>query len=539
MNSYYTNLSKLYKITKLLCTNLCDKDNKDHSKFDKIWSTVKTIYHELFENDDENDSKFDKLCRINRLLYMELLVVNEDKDSNYAYIYEKIYDYIICILYNLKEPQGKRWDVLIQNLNDIYERNEENSKNNKILADDIKFIQNVMKIYKVNEILQRHCMKCISKIAINIDNFKLLDDNGILKDIEISLFSGIYNKWDDIQIQIYYIFTNISRSEEGREYFSINSIKKMKRMISENTNSIDLLNSIFVCLSNLCLKNSYKNVIGTHAFLLILKNIFSKNIDNDKFISSIILIFINLCSELELDEFSEKICITEFPEILIKYLALYLLRVIPYDELIISSCLSCLLSISNSISFRHHFLSGSGIELLYLLKNMEHNNFIYRDKLFTYIDELLVELKIDSELIFDENYSSLHIASQNGDVKTIYKILKNTHIDINIQDRNGNTSLHIAVNYNRKQIIQYLTTCGIDIYIENSDNKNVFNITQRKNLNKDIKNFNKIYKTIKSNVINELSNIMNLNSDIPGIIFQYYDIYTNVYINHNKRSILS
>ena len=37
----------------------------------------------------------------------------------------------------------------------------------------------------------------------------------------------------------------------------------------------------------------------------------------------------------------------------------------------------------------------------------------------------------------------------------------------------------------------------------------------------------------------ELSDIMNLNSDVPGIIFQYYDIYTNVYINHNKRSILS
>ena len=32
---------------------------------------------------------------------------------------------------------------------------------------------------------------------------------------------------------------------------------------------------------------------------------------------------------------------------------------------------------------------------------------------------------------------------------------------------------------------------------------------------------------------------MNLNYDIPGIIFQYYDIYTNVYINRNKRSILS
>ncbi|MBT42738.1 MAG: hypothetical protein CMF12_09450 [Idiomarina sp.] len=537
MNSYYSNLSKLYNITKILYTNLCDKDSKDNSKFNKIWSTVQTIYNELFENEDENDSKFDKLCRINRLLYMELLVVNDDKDSkNYAYIYEKIYDYIICILYNLKEPQGKRWDALIQNLNDIFDKNEEN---NKVLTDDIKFIRNVMKIYKVNEDLQRLCMKCISKIAINLANFKLLDDNGILRDIEISLFSGIYNKWEDIQIQIYYIFTNISRSEEGREYFSINTIKEIKRMVSENIESTEILKSIFVCLSNLCLKNSNKDEIGKHEFLLIIKNIFSKNIDNDKFISSIILIFINLCSELELDEFPEKICITEFPEILIKYLSQYLLRIIPYDELIITKCIQCLLSMSNSISFKHHFLSGSGIELLYLLRNMDHNDFIYRDKLFTYIDELLDELKINGELIFDENYSSLHIASLNGDVKTIYKILKNTNIDINSKDIHGNTSLHIAVEYNRKQIIQYLTICGIDIYIKNSDNKNVFNICQRKNLNKDIKNFNKIYKIIKSNVINELSNIMNLNSDVPGIIFQYYDIYTNVYINHNKRSILS
>ena len=536
MNSYYSNLSKLYKITKILYTNLYDND-KDNSNFDKIWSTVKSIYHELFENENENDTKFDKLCRINRLLYMELLVVNEDKDSkNYAYIYEKIYDYIICILYNLKEPEGKRWDALIQNLNDIYDKNDEN---NKILIDDIRFIRNVMKIYKVNEVLQRLCMKCISKIAINIDNFKLLDNNGILRDIEIALFSGIYNKWEDIQIQIYYIFTNISRSEEGREYFNINSIKEMKRMVLENIDSTNLLNSIFVCLSNLCLKNSYKDEIGKHEFLLIIKNIFSKNINNDKFISSIILIFINLCSELELDEFTEKICITEFPEILIKYISQYLLRIIPYDELIISKCFQCLLRISNSISFKHHFLSGGGIELLYLLRNMDHNDFIYRDKLFTYIDELLDELKIDGDLIFDENYSSLHITSQNGDIKTIYKILKNTNIDINIQDINGNTSLHIAVQYNRKQIIQYLTTCGIDIYIKNSDNKNVFDIIQRKKLNKDIKNFNKMYQTIKYNVINELSTIMNLNYDIPGIIFQYYDIYTNVYINRNKRSILS
>ena len=289
MNSYYSNLSKLYNITKILYTNLCDKDSKDNSKFNKIWSTVQTIYNELFENEDENDSKFDKLCRINRLLYMELLVVNDDKDSkNYAYIYEKIYDYIICILYNLKEPQGKRWDALIQNLNDIFDKNEEN---NKVLTDDIKFIRNVMKIYKVNEDLQRLCMKCISKIAINLANFKLLDDNGILRDIEISLFSGIYNKWEDIQIQIYYIFTNISRSEEGREYFSINTIKEIKRMVSENIESTEILKSIFVCLSNLCLKNSNKDEIGKHEFLLIIKNIFSKNIDNDKFISSIILIF--------------------------------------------------------------------------------------------------------------------------------------------------------------------------------------------------------------------------------------------------------
>ena len=537
MNSYYSNLSKLYKITKILYTNLYDKDGKDNSRFNKIWKTVKNIYCELFENENEieTDSKFDKLCRINRLLYMELLVVNEDKDSkNYAYIYEKIYDYIICILYNLKEPEGKKWDALIQNLNDIYERSDEN---NKILTDDIKFIQNVMKIYKVNEDLQRLCMKCVSKIAINISNFKLLDDNGILKDIEISLFSGIYDKWEDIQIQIYYIFTNISRTEEGREYFNINNIKEIKKMVLKNTDSTEILKSIFVCLSNLCLKNSNKIEIGKHEFLLIIKDIFSNNIDNDKLISSIILIFINLCSELELDEFSEKICIIEFPEIIINYISLYLLRVIPYDKLIITKSIKCLLSMSNSISFKHHFLSGSGIELLYLLKNMNHNDFIYRDKLFTYIDELLDDLKIDGELIFDENYSSLHIAALNGDVKTIYKILKNTNININSKDIHGNTALHIAVLYNRKQIIKYLVTCGIDIYIKNSDNKNVFNICQRKNLNKDIKNYNKTYKIIKSNVINELSNMLNVSSDIPSVIFEYYDIYTNVYVNHNKKNI--
>ena len=61
-----------------------------------------------------------------------------------------------------------------------------------------------MKIYKFNEFLQRLCLKCISQIASNSYHCKLLCDIGIIRDIEMSLFSGNYNKWDDIQIQIYH-----------------------------------------------------------------------------------------------------------------------------------------------------------------------------------------------------------------------------------------------------------------------------------------------------------------------------------------------
>ena len=539
MNVYYSNLSKLYKITEILYTKLCQKDSNNNSKFDKIWSTIKNIYNELFKTEKNNISKFEKLCRINRLLYMELLVENDDKDSkNYAFIYEKVYDYIICILYNLKEPHGKKWDALIKNLNDISIKQETSGK---IIQDDIIIIKNIMKIYKFNEFLQRLCLKCISQIASNSYHCKLLCDIGIIRDIEMSLFSGIYNKWDDIQIQIYHIFTNIARNEDGREYIGLNTIKQIKEIVFENTKSNEVLESIFICLSNLCLMNSYKRCIGKHEFLLTVKNVFSKNIKNDKLISTIIPILINLCSDIELDEFSEQICVIEFPELLIKYINNYLLRVIPYDESMIINCCKFLISVSNSISFKHHFLSGGGIELLYLLKNMDIINFTFRDTLFTYIEEMLDSLKFDSELIFEEHYSSLHIASQNEDVKTVYKILKNTNLNINTVNRQGDTALHVAVYYKRKHIIRYLITCGININIKNLNNKTVLNISQRKILNKDIKNFNKPYEKIKSEIVDELSNILNIlniNNDIPNLIFKYYDIYTNVYIHHSKKNII-
>ena len=530
MNVYDSNLSKLYKITETLYTNVCLKDN-NNTNFDKIWNTIKNIYDVLFKTEKNNILNFELLCQINRLLYIELLIENNDEDSkNYIFIYEKVYDYIICILYNQKNPYRIKWNILIKNLNNISIKNETSCKN---IQNDIIIIKNIMKIYKFNEFLQRLCLKCVSQIASN--HCKLLCDIGIIKDIEMSLFRDIYNKWDDIQIQIYHILTNITRNEDGCEFIGLNTIKQIKKIVFRNTKSNEVLESIFICLSNLCLMNSYKKCIGKHKFLLIIKNIFSKNIKNDKLVSSIIQILINLCSDIELDEFSEQICIIEFTELLIKYIYNYLLRQIPYNETIIINCCKFLISISNSISFKHHFLSGGGIELLYFLKNMDNMNIIFRNTLFIYINEILDSLQIDSELVFEENYSSLHIAAQNGDVKTVYKILKNTNININTVNRQGNTALHIAMYYKRKHIIRYLTTCGININIKNLNNKTVFNISQNKILNKDIKNFNKASEKIKSEIIDNLSIIFNTNNDIPNLIFKYYDIYTNIYIHHSKR----
>tara|TARA_B100000446_G_scaffold134352_1_gene126472 strand:+ start:55 stop:630 length:576 start_codon:yes stop_codon:yes gene_type:complete len=190
---------------------------------------------------------------------------------------------------------------------------------------------------------------------------------------------------------------------------------------------------------------------------------------------------------------------------------------------------------SESVSFYHHFIAGGGIELLVSLRNLNYEDNNLKELIFNCIQRLINELNINEILIFDINYSSLHFPAQNGDLKTIYKVLKNTNIDINQIDKNGNTSLHIAVQNNRINIVKYLVCCGIDINIKNLNNKSALN--SKKFMTKNIKSYNNLYKNFKNNVISSISNNLKYNDDIPKIIFKYYDIYTQAYLNNHELKI--
>lgn len=45
---------------------------------------------------------------------------------------------------------------------------------------------------------------------------------------------------------------------------------------------------------------------------------------------------------------------------------------------------------------------------------------------------------------------------------------------MNIKDHNGSTPLHIAVNYNRIEITEFLNSHGSNIYVSNNESKTPF-----------------------------------------------------------------
>ena len=122
---------------------------------------------------------------------------------------------------------------------------------------------------------------------------------------------------------------------------------------------------------------------------------------------------------------------------------------------------------------------------------------------------------------------------QPSDHRTLHKILVNNPININVKNRNGNTALHIAIKYNRRKNINYLVCAGINIYTKNNQNHTALDISNIR-YTKHILKLNKQYKNIKHIITNILSEQLNINKDIPNLIFKYYDIYTFSFNNCKK-----
>lgn len=77
----------------------------------------------------------------------------------------------------------------------------------------------------------------------------------------------------------------------------------------------------------------------------------------------------------------------------------------------------------------------------------------------------------------DDNWSSLHLAVEKNDVKSVRMLLDIPYIDINYQNTEGETPLHLAIKYKRVTILKMLLNMpAIDIMIKNNDGETAMDL---------------------------------------------------------------
>lgn len=91
--------------------------------------------------------------------------------------------------------------------------------------------------------------------------------------------------------------------------------------------------------------------------------------------------------------------------------------------------------------------------------------------------KLLLKHGADAKLTNSCNQTVLHSAALGGNLEIINLTLQ-SEVEINNQDNDGNTALHIIIPYSdsTNTLVRFLLSKGIDVDIKNNDNKTIIDL---------------------------------------------------------------
>jgi ankyrin repeat protein len=91
----------------------------------------------------------------------------------------------------------------------------------------------------------------------------------------------------------------------------------------------------------------------------------------------------------------------------------------------------------------------------------------------------------------EDGWTALFFASQEGHLKAVKLLVGFANAEIDIQDKEGNTALHIAVKNDRLRIFEYLLSAGADYKIENNEGEVAVKVDKKEKFVTALNNYQK------------------------------------------------
>ncbi len=112
------------------------------------------------------------------------------------------------------------------------------------------------------------------------------------------------------------------------------------------------------------------------------------------------------------------------------------------------------------------------------------------------IADLLIKYGADPNAQNNEGYTVLMKYAELGRFSRLKEFIENYHINLNLQNQNGETALILAAKHNHNRVVEYLIECGADCEICDNRNKTAIDYLEEENPALALKLYKKQFKHV-------------------------------------------
>ena len=369
-------------------------------------------------------------------------------------------------LNNDKSSSNKRSIAIIKEIGDRH--NEEtrhvDTKRMKQLTIDMKTVVSLMKRNRKDRHLQRVACHTISNMAIHQEKCAIICAANGHRSVIRSVMD-IMGDWKMCWLGMSAIW-NLARPECCRKQFHPSTLKLIYKVISKHNAVHLVIETALGALSNLVLCEKIRVQCGKFHILQFLVEIIRQHVKHCNVTTASAGLVTNLAHS---NEIASRLCEIGTIGLIISIMSHH-----SHDTHLQRNCCAALSNMSSASGYVHNLVECLGIERIFASLNLAALN--PTSQIEPLAEQALIVIDIDWTKI---RMSSLHIAAKQGLYLSVYKCLSlmmkqqngdnNKYYNINVQDSNGNSALHYAIEHQHENVTKLLVSRGSDVGIENKN----------------------------------------------------------------------